>query len=129
MDQNARGFFTTPTLEQLDPTLLVHVFGLMPPGSRRGHRISRTGGPATPAGLFVTAGLGHGTMPVRSSIDAPESPMSRRAEVVVVVLILLVVGGLVTVFVNKVRDAAGRIQCQNNLKQLGCSVQDYGSRQ
>jgi hypothetical protein len=51
--------------------------------------------------------------------------MTRRAEVVVVFLILLVVGGLVAVFVGKVREAAGRVQCQNNLRSLGLGIQNY----
>jgi prepilin-type processing-associated H-X9-DG protein len=51
--------------------------------------------------------------------------MSRRAEVVVIVLIALVVGGLAVPAAVCVRDNAARIQCHNNLKQLGLGLWNY----
>jgi prepilin-type processing-associated H-X9-DG protein len=51
--------------------------------------------------------------------------MNRRAEVVVAALILLVVIGLVLPPVVRVREAAGRMGCINNLKSLGLGLQGY----
>ena len=61
-----------------------------------GGRIGPTG---APAGLFVTGGIGRGTMPITPVFTRPERNMIRRAEVAAVALILLVVGSLVAVFV------------------------------
>jgi hypothetical protein len=51
--------------------------------------------------------------------------MRQAVQALVVVLILATCGGLLSVFVVRVREAAGRVQCQNNLRQLGLSVENY----
>jgi hypothetical protein len=51
--------------------------------------------------------------------------MRRSINVLVLVLLLLVVGGLVLPAVARVREAAARIQCSNNLKQLALGLHNY----
>ena len=69
-------------------------------------------------------------MHVAELMRTPEGvPMRRMVNVIIVLLMIGVGVGLLLCSIGKVREAACRMACRNNLKQMGIDLQNYQDQQ